>query len=103
MYDTLKTPPSITLGAEDAAAFAAITKRQKELQAKQAAVQEFLKTVVQSGEARMAELQIAAQQLHADTRKLWVAMKAKHGLDLDNVNYESTDDNLRLVPTMVKL
>ena len=96
-------PPSATLDAEDVAVFAAITKRQKDLQARQAAVQEFLRTVVQSGEARLTELQATARELHADTQKLWVKCKTKYKLDLDRVNYETTEDGKTLAPTMVRL
>lgn len=95
--------PNVELDAESVKAFAAISKRQQELKARQAAVQEFLRTVVQSGEARMTELQVAAQQLHADSQKLWVATKAKYDIDLDHVNYEFDDDKHVLVPTMVRL
>lgn len=99
----LTTPPSITLGEDEIVHFAGITKRQRDLASKQAAVQQFLKTVVQSGEARLTELQVAAQQLHDDTKKLWIALKGKYNLDLDRVNYELSEDGRSVIPTAMKL
>ena len=103
MDDAIKRPVAVTLTEDEVKAFAVITQRQTELAAKQAAVQEFLKTVVHSGEARMTELQMAAQQLHSDTRKLWVGLKGKYGLDLDTINFELSEDGKSVVPTAMKL
>ena len=62
-----------------------------------------MKTVVQSGEARLTELQIEGQQIAKEVRDTWVKLKPKYGLDLDGVNYDLSEDGRSLVPTMMKL
>jgi hypothetical protein len=103
MDDQIKRPPSFKLDAEQAAAFAAITKRQTDLGSRQAAVQQFLKTVVQSGEARMTELHSDTMKLHADLQALWVKVKSVTGADLDNIDYNLSEDGTEIVPVAMKL
>jgi uncharacterized protein HemX len=101
--DTMAKPSSIALDAMEAREFENITRRQSELAARQASVQQFLKTVVAQGEQRLTELQQDAQKLHTDTQKLWLLLKAKYQLDLDHINYDLSEDGKSIVPTAVKL
>lgn len=62
--------------------------------AKQAAIDGFVKTIMQQGEARLAELQ-------TEQRDAWVSVSKAHNIDLDAVDYR-LDDNV-LVPVRMKL
>ena len=96
-------PARVPLKPEHVKAFEGITKRNLELQARQASVQEFMKTIVQSSEARLHELHSQAQALHEDTRKLWGALKTDYKLDLELVNYDLSEDGTALDPIMVRV
>ena len=83
MYDKVK------LDAADA-------KTMRDLSDKQFAVQQFVQTVQQQGEQRMAELK-------ANSRETWAVLKDKYSLDLQHVTYNLDDDGTHLVPIAVRL
>lgn len=103
MTETINRPLSIALTDEEQKAFADIMARQTKLQAQHAAVTEFLKTVVMTGEARITELKMEGNKLGVDLRKLWDATSKKHGINLDKVNYDLAEDGKSIFPTAVRL
>lgn len=100
---SIEKPNKVSLSEDEIKAFAEITRRQTDLSARQAAVQEFLRTVVQSGEARMTELQITAKAVRDDLTKLWSGLKSKYNLDLDRINYDLSEDGKSVEPTAMRL
>jgi hypothetical protein len=75
-------PEDIVLDDEDRKALAEIGSRQQ-------AVQTWLQTIAQQGEARLA-------QLHDESKKAWVAIADKYQIDLSSVDYRLSDDGERL-------
>jgi len=63
---------------------------------KKAAIDNFVKTVVSQGEARLAEL-------NAEGRDVWDKLSKAYDLDLKNVNYAISDDGTKLVPVGMNL
>jgi len=68
----------------------------RKLNDKRAGMDTFIRTIMQQGEARMAEIQ-------AEGQTVWLAIAANHGIDIRAVNYEVSDDGETLVPTGMKL
>jgi hypothetical protein len=89
--ETLLTslPPTIDLSKAETANLAKIGD-------KKAAIDKFVKTVVEQGEARLAEL-------NAEGREVWSKLAKAHNLDLTNVNYAISDDGTKLVPVGMNL
>ena len=63
---------------------------------KKAGLDSFVKTVVQQGESRLAEL-------NEEGRKIWDNLSKTYNLDLKNVNYAISDDGTKLVPVGMNL
>ncbi len=63
---------------------------------KKAGLDNFIKTVVQQGESRLAEL-------NAEGREIWEKLSKTYGLDLKNVNYAISDDGTKLIPVGMNL
>lgn len=68
----------------------------RKLNDKKAGVEAFTRTIMQQGEARLAELQ-------SEGRSIWEGIRIAHDLDLDSVNYNLDEDGETLVPVGMKL
>lgn len=68
----------------------------RKLNDKKAGVEAFTRTIMQQGEARLAELQ-------AEGRSIWQGIAAAHELDLESVNYDLADDGETLKPVGMRL
>lgn len=99
----LKLPPVVTLAEEHVKRFAQIIAQQKEIATRQVAVRQFLSTVVQTGEARLAELQEGVNVVGADLKKLWEDVARSHSLDLDRHQYDLADDGKSLFVKSIKV
>jgi len=82
-------PTNVKLNKDHAA-------RLKKLGDKKAAVDQFVRTVCQQGENRMAEIQ-------QEGRDIWLDVAKTYDLDLNKVNYDLSDDGETLVPVQVRL
>ncbi len=82
-------PTRVKLSKPEAAAL-------RKLNDKKAGVEAFTRTIMQQGEARLAELQ-------AEGRSVWEGIRVAHDLDLDNVNYNLDEDGETLIPVGMKL
>ena len=68
----------------------------RKLNDKKAGIDSFINTIMQQGEARVAELQV-------EGRMIWQSIAAAHKLDLESINYTLSDDGENLVPVGMKL
>lgn len=71
-------------------------KALRKLNDRKAGIDNFISTIVQQGEARVAELQ-------AEGRGIWEGIQKQHEIDLETVNYTLSDDGEHLVPVGMKL
>lgn len=84
---TNKMPETIKLSSNEVSSLNKIT-------AKRQGLDQFVQTIMQQGEARLAEL----AQEHKD---VWSAISKSHGIDLEAVDYALKDNEL--VPVRMKL
>lgn len=82
-------PQPVTLTKAETAELAKIAD-------KKAGLDSFVKTVVQQGESRLAEL-------NAEGRGVWDRLSKVYNLDLKNINYAISDDGTKLVPVGMNL
>lgn len=103
----MELPKNVELDAEEAEKFALLVKLQKELPARQSAMQQMAKMqiaeMMRVSEARAAELTAAMQKAQEDATKLWKDVGAKHGLDLEKIEYALSDDGKTLKPVGMRL
>lgn len=81
-------PVNVALDPED-------QRKLKKMNDDMIGVQQFVSTVQQQGEQRLAQLQ---QQM----RETWQGIAAKYGIDLKHVSYELSDDGTELVAKTVR-
>lgn len=80
--------PNIKLDAED-------QKALRQLGDRQVAVQQYVQTVQQQGEQRLAQLQ-------EEGRAMWDELSRKHELDLKHVDYVPSEDGTELIAMRVR-
>lgn len=82
-------PTNVELDEED-------QRLMKKLNDDTMAVQQFVRTVQEQGEARLSAIQ-------GKMRETWTHFSEKYGLDLETVSYNLSQDGKLLVPTAVRL
>lgn len=82
-------PTEVVLDDDDASAL-------RKLNDMQSSIQQYVHTVQQQGEQRLAQLQETG-------RKVWSKIAKRHNLDLDQVDYKLNDAGTALTPIRMKL
>lgn len=93
MTETVKRPlpdwpEPIKLDEEDQVALRRVAERQQ-------ALREFIQSITDTGEARMREVRTEGQSA-------WQKIASKHGLDLDEVAWEPTNDFSEIRPIALR-